>query len=460
MGSNRASEAAEIPQDIDRAIDDLVRAVVIDFAAVPRKAPVSGEVSYKRRIEDISNRINSRFTEHFDGHSKLDLGTIESIRSRDTFQLLTRTLENLAHGIALYDEEDRMIFCNEQMRTWNKQTAHLYKPGARFEDLIRANCQASHILDVEEDIEAFVQARMAKHRNPTDPIVQHRSDGRWLEIREHRTSDGYTFTLNIDITDRVLAEQALQKALEEAELASKAKSEFLATMSHELRTPLNAILGFSEVLSGQYLGPPSAGIYREYAEHIHESGSHLLNLVNDLLDVSAIEAGSLVLEKEPFDVGPLVTECARIIEGRKDRHDVTLDISCFTDGSFNLFGDRRSVKQILLNLMGNAEKFTSDGGRIVIDATRVDDGVDDGMEIRISDDGEGIPSDQISALTDPLVRNPLKASVADKGWGLGLSITKSLIDLHGGRLKIESSVGVGTSVLVFFPDDPSTVSSA
>lgn len=451
MAANWSRDNLDIPVEIDRAIDKLVRSILLDYEGSAKTYPtIADPQPYERKIESISNRINSRITEQFEGETSLDLVTIASIRSRDTYQLLTRTLENLAHGIALYDADDRMIFCNERMRSWNAKTAHLYVPGVKFEDLVRANFEADHILDLDVDVETFIQTRLEQHRNPKGPIIQKRSDGLWLELREQKTPDGFTFILNIDITERMLAEQALEKALQEAEAASTAKSQFLAMMSHELRTPLNAILGFSEVLSGQYLGPPGAGMYKEYAKHIHDSGTHLLNLVNDLLDLSAIEAGQKTLTMEHIQCAPLVRECARIVEGQKGDKTLEMDLHFVPDADLTIYGDRRAITQVLLNLLGNASKHVPDNGRIDITSIATEGGV----EIAVADNGSGISKDQIASLTDPFRRGVHGAEIADKGWGLGLSITKSLVELHGGTLAIDSDVGVGSTITVFFPSAP------
>ncbi len=252
--------------------------------------------------------------------------------------------------------------------------------------------------------------------------------------------------------DRVLrrqAEDALIAATRKAEKASVAKSEFLAAMSHDLRTPLNAILGFSDILSNQYFGPISEK-YLEYVEDIQTSGEHLLTLVNEILDLSTIEAGKQSLVKEKLDAQEIIAECVKIV-GEKA---YSSGIKLITEASDNLpplYADRRATKQILLNLLSNAVKFTPTGGKITVSAKASKRNI----TLKIADTGRGIPAENIPKLTDPFIRVDDDPYLSEKGWGLGLSITKSLVDLHNGKLDIKSKVGKGTTVTVTFPNSAS-----
>jgi len=254
-------------------------------------------------------------------------------------------------------------------------------------------------------------------------------------------------TISTDITELKNAEEDRRIALVDAEQANQAKSEFLATMSHELRTPLNAILGFADILSNQYFGPPGAGKYREYAEDIHTSGQYLLELVNDLLDISTIEAGKQSLDKVELDTHEMVSECAKIIGDRAK--DKSIDLLVNVDDNLSpLYADKRAARQILLNLLSNAIKFTPNGGSITLDAMSSEQVT----TIKIMDTGEGISETELPHLTDLFTRAESNPYVTEKGWGLGLTITKSLIDLHDGRLDIESTLGKGTTITVTMPN--------
>ncbi|MDA1089992.1 MAG: ATP-binding protein [Proteobacteria bacterium] len=254
-------------------------------------------------------------------------------------------------------------------------------------------------------------------------------------------------TISTDITELKNAEEDRRKALVNAEEANQAKSEFLATMSHELRTPLNAILGFSDILSNQYFGPPGAGRYREYAQDIHNSGQYLLELVNDLLDISTIEAGKQSMDKEQLDTTEILTECMKTVADKATGKGIELLINV-PENFPSLYADKRATKQILLNLLSNAVKFTPEGGQITVDAKFSERDI----TLSIANTGEGISAKELPHLTDPFKRVEQNPYVTERGWGLGLTITKSLIEMHNGRLDIESTVGVGTMITVTMPN--------
>ncbi len=249
-----------------------------------------------------------------------------------------------------------------------------------------------------------------------------------------------------DISEHKRAEELLRSALVEAERANRAKSEFLATMSHEFRTPLNAILGFSEMLRAQYFGPLGAKNYHEYAKDIHDSGKHMLELVNDVLDIAAIEAGKRSLYKEGLSVVELLENCVRNFEKAASKKGVGLSINV-PKRLPSLYADRRSSIQIIHNLLSNAVKFTNQNGVVSISASVADRDI----EIKVVDSGIGIPSEQLPGVTEPFVQMDSNPHTAEEGTGLGLSIVKSLVEAHNGTLAIDSVVGKGTSVTVMLP---------
>lgn len=252
-----------------------------------------------------------------------------------------------------------------------------------------------------------------------------------------------------DITESKRAEFDRLNALENAKQANKAKSEFLAAMSHELRTPLNAILGFSDIINRELLGPMGNEKYVEYAQDIRTSGEYLLSLVNDLLDISSIEAGKTTLTMGPLDVANVIEESVNLIIDKARENGIELQ-TAVSDSPAPVYADRRAVRQIILNLLTNALKYTTTGGRVTISAS----GQEGYAVIQIADTGVGIPANRLSELTTPFTRVQSDPYKRIEGWGLGLAITKSLIELHDGKLFIDSIVGEGTTVTVQLPLSP------
>jgi signal transduction histidine kinase len=249
--------------------------------------------------------------------------------------------------------------------------------------------------------------------------------------------------------ERKRAHLQLIEAKEKAELASRAKSEFLANMSHELRTPLNAIIGFSELLRTEAMGPIGNANYRDYARAVHESGVHLLDIINDILDLSKIEAGTVELREEIIELGRVGAGCLRIVNERAVTGRIEL-IDAIAPNLPPLRADERLTKQILLNLLSNATKFTPEGGRVTLSASV---GVDGGIELTVADTGIGIAEQDIERALTPFVQIDSALNRKYPGTGLGLPLTRSLAELHGGSLAIRSAPGEGTTVTIRFPPE-------
>ena len=252
-----------------------------------------------------------------------------------------------------------------------------------------------------------------------------------------------------DITFLVEAELRVREERDRAEAANQAKSDFLARMSHELRTPMNAILGFSQVIRDETFGPVGANHYRDYAADIHRSGEHLLSLINDLLDLSKIEAGKLELNEESLEVGRVVEDLRRLFTGTAEDAGVTVDVRV-PPGLPDLLADYRALRQMVTNLLSNAIKFTGAGGRVTIAA---DQGEDGGISIIVQDTGTGFDQADLDLVLSPFGRidRPMVRTV--DGSGLGLPIVKNLIELHGGTIELASQLGEGTAARLHFPPD-------
>jgi two-component system cell cycle sensor histidine kinase PleC len=237
------------------------------------------------------------------------------------------------------------------------------------------------------------------------------------------------------------------EARRHAEQANVAKSQFLATMSHELRTPLNAIIGFSEVLKSELLGPLNVPQYKEYAADIHASGQHLLTLINELLDLSRIEAGRYELNEEAVSLVDIAEDCRRMTEIRAKAKGIELTFSAGSNLP-KIWGDERAIRQVVLNLLSNAIKFTPQSGKVTLSITRSGDG---GQMISVRDNGPGIPEDEIETVLSSFGQGSLAQKTAEQGAGLGLPIVQKIMELHQGRFDLFSKLRFGTEVIATFP---------
>ena len=278
----------------------------------------------------------------------------------------------------------------------------------------------------------------------------------WAEMRcrPMQPSDGETLdrpgivAVTRDISGRKAQETELLRARDEAESASRAKTQFLTNMSHELRTPLNAVIGFSEILNRELFGSLGEARYRDYARLIHESGEHLLNVVNDILDMSKIEAGKFNIMKEPFEVGSLVRSCCDTMRHTAEQRGITL-IAEMAPGIPELPADKRACKQMLLNVISNAIKFTDQGGFVRVTARAARGNV----EFAVTDNGIGISEEDLPKLGNPFVQANNSYDRSYDGAGLGLSVVKGLARLHGGQFELASTLGKGTTATIVLPLD-------
>jgi len=260
----------------------------------------------------------------------------------------------------------------------------------------------------------------------------------------------YLVGISEDITDRLRAEQELRDSKDAAEVASRAKSDFLAKMSHELRTPLNAIIGFSEMMKDEILGPQGNNTYTAYASDIHRSGVFLLELIGDLLDLSRIEAGEMDLNLGNVDIAEVLDGCLSALQARADEKGLTVEWNPQA-GPYRLRADGTRLRQIFNNLLGNAVKFTPAGGHITIDINHQDATT---IRVSVTDTGVGIPESEQESIFDPFHQVDDVTTRKSDGVGLGLSITWTLVEMHGGKIGLESKPGDGTTVIVTLPVVP------
>ena len=393
-------------------------------------------------------------------------------RSSEAGALLNNAVENISETFVLCDEENRVVLCNSKYR----ETFGL-KPA----DVTRGTQLQAVMEKARRPIET-VRLTSPTFAEGESAVEAQLPDGRWLLISERRTANGSLVSIGTDITQiklhqahsqdserRLLAtiedltaarREADRKAKqlsdlnlrfgaekERAESASRAKTTFLANMSHELRTPLNAILGFSDIMRQNTLGPLGSPKYAEYAEDIHLSGRFLLRLIDDILDMAKIEAGRVELVPEDFDLGEIVSEATKIIEVQAYDKDITVEAVLARPMAIR--SDRRATKQVILNLLSNAVKFTGQGGAVKLKVRKVGSNA----LISIADNGMGIPRGALQTLGRPFEQIENELTRKNRGTGLGLAIARSLVELHGGRMRISSRVGVGTVVALRLPLD-------
>jgi len=308
-----------------------------------------------------------------------------------------------------------------------------------------------------EDREAVLARRHAANiskATETRETTYLRPDGARVEIERSRaaiTWEGNPAFLALarDITERKRTEKEITNARRQAETANKVKSAFLANMSHELRTPLNAIVGFSDLISREAFGPISPAKYRDYAGHIFDAGEHLLALINDILDLSKVEAGSEELQEEPIDVHDLVQSAVLLVQGRANKGEVRLTLDLL-EGLPPLYVDPRKMKQIFVNILTNGVKFTEPGGSVTV-KVRCRPG--SGYYFQVADTGIGMALDDIPKALAPFGQVKRLPGQISEGTGLGLPLSKKLVELHGGVFDLQSAPGVGTTVTLEFPPD-------
>jgi two-component system, cell cycle sensor histidine kinase PleC len=387
---------------------------------------------------------------------------------------LRDAIETIPEAFVLWDSGNRLVLCNSKFQQLHNLPDDAIQVGTAYDVVLAAGRRP--VVRTTETSEPLA------HRGARTFEAQ-LEDGRWLHISERRTKDGGYVSVGTNITaiklheaklvdseqrlmatvaDLQTSQQALETQAQElailaekyaeektrAEEANQAKSKFLANMSHELRTPLNAIIGFSEIMESGMFGPLGTVKYDEYCRDIRESGKYLLDVINDVLDMSKIEAGRMRLDLEPLDLDRLLAEATRVVASRAQEKNIELISRVQPD--VQLVADRRAVKQIVLNLLSNAVKFTPEGGRI-----RLRGHVRAGsMIISIADDGIGIPKDALTRLGRPFEQVESQLTKIHQGSGLGLAISKSLTELQGGSLRIRSRPGVGTVVVVDLPLEP------
>jgi len=380
----------------------------------------------------------------------------EEARARATAEnRLQSAIEAAPGALALFDSDDRLVLCNQQYVEFYPDQIHsLLVSGTRFETLIYAMAASGGYGESQspEISRQTVENRLKAHQDATGEIVQQLTGGRWVLTRERKTKEGGTVCFHTDITKMKQQEHAFRKseqaerqAREAAERADRTKSSFLATMSHELRTPLNAVIGFSQIMEQGIFGPQPAR-YREYATLIRRSGEHLLTIINDILDIAKLQSGKTELHLEVAPLDAIIEESVRLMEAQAKAANITLSCRIGRDIP-PVHADLTRLRQVVLNLLSNAIKFTPNGGKVSIEANVWEGAV----MITVTDTGIGMAEKDIPRALEPFGQISNTMTRAHEGTGLGLPLSKSLIELHGGHFEIKSAPGIGTAITITLP---------
>lgn len=361
-------------------------------------------------------------------------------RSYNTLIAVQReTLDNLHEGVAVFGEDGRLRLSNPNyLQLW-----HIDNETARSEPHVQEIIEKCKSLFVYDEWNTFKE-RQIEMLQTREGKAQHieRTDGKVIDWRKVPLPDGATLITYLDITDSTLVERSLRERNEALQEADKLKTEFLANVSYELRSPLTSISGFSEMLRQEYFGTLSVK-QREYVEGIHQSSMHLMQLINDILDLASVEAGYMRLEVDKFDVHAMMKSVLSLISERVKEFDIKVKFECLAKIG-KMTGDETRIKQIMFNLLSNAIKYSAPGQSIILGAKETGEG---GIMLYVADEGQGIPQEEQASIfgkffkgSSQEIRNrPGQRS----GTGLGLSIVKSFIDLHGGHVELHSEPGKG-----------------
>ena len=367
---------------------------------------------------------------------------------REARTRLTEAIESISEGFSLYDAEDRLVVYNSRYQELFASHADVLVPGVSFETILRTATERGLIKDAEGRRDAWINERVARHHAASETHVQHRSDGRWIQVSERKTANGGVVAIYADITELKQREAELAAARDAADEANRTKSGFLANMSHELRTPLNAIIGVTEMLQED-----ARDLKRddqiEPLDRVMRAARHLLALINDILDLSKIEAGRMELHVESFSVTQTIDDVVKTVEtlAAKNANRVVTDCS---PALGLMHADQMRVRQALLNLLSNANKFT-ERGTVTINARQQDVNGQSWITIAVTDSGIGMTAEQMGKLFQEFSQADSSTTRKYGGTGLGLAISRRFCQIMGGDISVESEPGRGSTFTIRLP---------
>jgi PAS domain S-box-containing protein len=376
-----------------------------------------------------------------------------------SYQQLQDAIEALPASYIAYDKDERIVMTNSRYR----RSFNVKSPddihGLPLEELLRTNLRRGNLDVPEDEWESWIETRLAQHRTPGHVIEQRLKTGEYFRFVDSVTSDGGIIRFGLDISELKRQQEQLEEARKTAEEANQAKSEFLATISHAIRTPLNGILGIADLMRDGAMDADQ----RERLEHIIASGNALQAIINDVLDMSKIEAGAIVIERAPFDMASLVASVSSLFGDMASDKGLDFKVGVLPDEAHYLLGDATRIRQILWNLLSNEVKFTESGAiTLGFDWKHLPENADDNHSLRIEirDTGIGIEQDRLNRIFDPFVQADASTTRRFGGTGLGLAIIRHLVEIMGGSIRVESEYGKGSTFNVTIPlerADPSAI---
>ena len=407
---------------------------------------INVDIGHRDRRDEVGRMVDA-----------IDVFRKNIIDRRAMEQTLSEAIEAISEGFSLYDAEDKIAVCNTRYRDMFSygETTMI---GTSFESVVSNAVERGLIPEAKSDPQRWLAERLARHRNPGNPHTQHRADGRWVRVSERKTANGGVVATYADISELKQREtelddlvHELQVARDAAETANRTKSSFLANMSHELRTPLNAIIGLTDMMisNAPRFGTEKAA---EPLRRVHRAGEHLLDLINEVLDLSKIEAGKLDLNVETVKIPRLIDEVVGTARGLAEQNKNRLIVECPPDIA-PLLVDSLRLRQILLNLLSNACKFTKDG-EVSLHVTPVSVEGRNWVDFAVADTGIGLTPEQMNKLFEEFVQADQTTARNYGGTGLGLAITRKLCRMMGGDVLVTSEIGKGSTFVARLPMAP------
>jgi adenylate cyclase len=402
------------------------------------------EIGYRDRYDEIGQMVGA-----------IDVFRKHMIERHAMQQTLTEAIEAISEGFSLYDEQDKIVACNTRYREMFSYGYAATLVGTSFESIVSNAVEHGLIPEAQDEPQRWLAERLRRHRNPSGPQIQRRSDGRWVRISERRTTNGGVVATYAEITELKQREAELDALVHELEVArdaaqeaSRTKSSFLANMSHELRTPLNAIIGVTEMLQ------EDAREFKredeiEPLDRVQRAARHLLALINDILDLSKIEAGKMDLVLESFPIATLISDVVHSVEAIASKNGNRIVVNC-PDAVGSMYADQIRVRQALMNLVSNAAKFTSNG-TVTISAAKEWEVGGERTEFAVADTGIGMSPDQLAKLFQEFSQADSSTTRKYGGTGLGLAISRRFCQMMGGDISVESELGRGSKFVIKLP---------